>query len=285
MGISNSQDVAQPRVLTINVKGFQLSDGGEVDDRALDAIERYIERVDPDVVLFQELDRGTTRAHGRDELAEIARRIDGTDSAFARALVHQGGDYGVGIVTRHGAAIDDAANGVNATHRIELPTSTKTGADHEQRVALVAPVTLANGSRFTVATTHVSTKQPGRAEQLGAIDDIADDIIGGAGNTAAHLPDDLPTTLVLGGDFNARRGEVQAHLDGLTHVVDGFGRTMPRLNTGIDQLYVSPGVGVSGMGLDEPERIEGSWLPFGIGGRDVYATDHPALWGTLNLPK
>ena len=51
------------------------------------------------------------------------------------------------------------------------------------------------------------------------------------------------------------------------------------------QLYVSKDAGAGALGLDEPERVEGSWLPFGIGGRDVFATDHPALWATLNLSK
>lgn len=247
-------------VLTINVKGFQLSDGGEIDDRALDAIERYIERVDPDVVLFQELDRGTERAHGRDTIAEISERIDGTDSVFAKAIEHQGGEYGVGIVTRNGALIGDS-------EVVQLPRGSGDDADREQRVALVAPVTLASGQELTAITTHLANKAPGRDRQLERLDDIVDDI---------HGP------IVLGGDFNARRGEVERHLgDSVTHVselTDDIG------NTKIDHLYVSDGISVSGASLDSPERVEGGWLPTWLGGNQVHATDHPALQGRLLLP-
>lgn len=267
---------APVRVVTLNVKAFQLSDGGTADPRAFDAIERYLERVDADVVLLQELDRGTRRSGGVDQLAELARRTDATDAEFAPAIRHDGGEYGVGIMTRNGYSIADVARR-NATTVVPLPRHDRPGGDREQRVALVAPIVSTDGARFTAVSTHLSRTGPGRGAQVDRIDDIVDDVRRGARDAGAGLSDDLPTTVVVGGDFNARRRATEAHLgDGVRHVAD----LAPRLgDTGIDHIYVGDGVAVLDAALDPPERIERHPLPW----KDVFATDHPAVRATLQL--
>lgn len=267
---------AAVRVVTLNVKAFQLSDGGNADARAFDAIERYLDRIDADVVLLQELDRGTRRSGGVDQLAELARRTGATDAEFAPAIRHDGGDYGVGILTRNGHAIADSGTH-NDTAVVRLPRHAAPGGDREQRVALVAPIVTPDGTRFTAVSTHLSRSGPGRGAQVERIDDIVDDVRGGAGDSGAGLRDDLPTTIVVGGDFNTRRRAAEQHLgDGVRHVAD----LAPRLgDTGIDHLYVGQGVRVLDASVDRPERVERHPLPW----KRVYATDHPAVRATLQL--
>lgn len=279
LATQQAKDGTDVKVLTINVKAFQLSDGGTADERAYDAIERYIERIDADVVLFQELDDGTARSGRSDQLAEIARRTGATDSQFAKAIDHDGGAYGVGIMTRNGLSIRDAAGGGNDTRTVQLPKGSAEGADREQRLALVAPIVAPDGEEFTAITTHLANKGPGRGAQVDRLDDIVDDLRGGAGNAAAGLPDDFSSRVVLGGDFNTKRGPAEEHLgNGVTHVGErdrGLG------DTNIDHLYVSDDVEVVDAQLDEAESVDTSWLPFGIG--DVRSTDHPALQATIRL--
>lgn len=279
MDIPPSAPGTQVKVLTINVKAFQLSDGGVADERAFDAIERYIERSDADVVLFQELDDATARSGGVDQLMEIGRRTGATDSQFAKAIDHDGGAYGVGIMTRNGFNIRDAAGGGNDTTTVQLPRGTGEGADPEQRVALVAPIVAPGGEELTAVTTHLANQGPGRGAQVDRLDDIVDDLRGGRGDASAGLPASYSPRVVLAGDFNARRGPVEQHLgDGVTHVGardSGLG------DTNIDHIYVSDDVDVLDSRLDEPERVDTSRLPFGIG--DARATDHPAILATLEL--
>ncbi len=283
LATQQAQDGTQMKVLTINVKGFQLSDGGTADERAFDAIERYIERVDADVVLFQELDEGTKRSGGADQLAEIARRTDATDSQFAAAMGFDGGQYGVGIMTRNGFNIRDAAGGGNDTRTVQLPKSNHEDADPEQRVALVAPIVAPDGAEFTAVTTHLSKTGPGRGAQVDKLDDIVEDLRGGRDNDSVGLPGDFSSRVVLGGDFNTKRGPAEEHLgDGVTHVGErdrGLG------DTNIDHLYVSDGVEVVDAQLDEAEKIDTSWLPFDgpLNVGDERATDHPALHATIRL--
>lgn len=266
------------KVLTINVKAFQGSDGGTVDQRAFDAIERYIEDVDADVVLFQELDDGTVRSGRTNQLAEIGRRVGATDTQFAKAIPHDDGDYGVGMLTRNGFSIKDAPGGGNASQRVELPKSTAKGADHEQRVALVAPIVAPGGKEFTAVSTHVTVDGPGRGAQIDRIQAIVDDARGGRANRDAELADDMPTAVVIGGDFNAKRGPTEDHLTrGVTHVADHSGVG----DTKIDHVYVSDDIRVKDARLDGARTIREDWKPFGIG--DLKMTDHPALLATLEL--
>ncbi|MEO6867306.1 MAG: endonuclease/exonuclease/phosphatase family protein [Gaiellales bacterium] len=265
-------------VVSINVKAFQLSKGVGAKERAFEAIGDYIKDVDADVVLFQELDKGTDRSGGTDQLAKIAQRVQADDSEFAKAIDHQNGEYGVGILTRNGYEIADDAKGRNRATSVKLPKGTGEGADPEQRVALAAAIETPSGQDFTAITTHLANKGPGRSAQVDKLDDVVKDLRGGANNHAAGLNDDMPTKVVLGGDFNARRGPIEKILgDEVTHVADRYRKLG---NTGIDHIYVSDDVKVVDAKLDKAQRVNG-WLPFGIGA--VKSTDHPAVRSTVKL--
>ncbi len=55
--------------------------------------------VDPDLVALQEVDQGTARAGGLNELTELGH-LTGMHAEFGKAMDFLGGDYGVGVLSR-----------------------------------------------------------------------------------------------------------------------------------------------------------------------------------------
>jgi endonuclease/exonuclease/phosphatase family metal-dependent hydrolase len=96
-GCAGSLGSAPPSftVMTFNIHH------GEGTDRVVDTqrIARLIREQHADIVALQEIDRGTARVNGRDILRELADET-GMISAFGRTIDFQGGEYGVGILTR-----------------------------------------------------------------------------------------------------------------------------------------------------------------------------------------
>lgn len=58
-----------------------------------------IRRMAPDVVGIQEIDRGTERAGGLDQTAELAR-LSGMEGTFVKKVDQPGGDYGLGMLSK-----------------------------------------------------------------------------------------------------------------------------------------------------------------------------------------
>ena len=58
-----------------------------------------IRRMAPDVVGIQEIDRGTERAGGMDQTAELAR-LSGMEGTFVKKVDQPGGDYGLGMLSK-----------------------------------------------------------------------------------------------------------------------------------------------------------------------------------------
>lgn len=286
-GVTTSRN-GSVKVVTINVKTFRNSSAGsdgKTDPRAFKAITEYINRVNPDVVLLQELDSGTERSNKRDQIADFAKAVKADDYKFARAIDKDTGGYGVGIVTRNGHHIERNAQGQYRAQRIELPKGQGDGADPEQRIALVAPIVTPGGKEFTAVATHVTQKGPGRGAQIDKLGSIVDDVRDGARSSQAGLSSDLPTTVVVGGDFNTSRTNVEDHIGrGVRHV----GHDVSSLgDTNIDHILVSDDVAVSNASLDSSARIGWRALhlgPIPTGVVPITATDHPALQATLELP-
>ncbi|HOD06807.1 MAG TPA: endonuclease/exonuclease/phosphatase family protein [Myxococcota bacterium] len=91
------------RILTYNVR-HSLGLDGRVD---YERIAGIIKGLDPDVVCLQEIDVKTKRSDRRDGLAELAR-LTGMHGYFARAIDFQGGQYGVGALSKAAAASVDS---------------------------------------------------------------------------------------------------------------------------------------------------------------------------------
>lgn len=179
------QEAAQPpaapalrvKVLTYNVLGGRNTDGA----RDLSRLADVINRLDPDVVALQEVDRHTGRLNGVDLPAELAL-LTGMDFAFGRAMYYDGGEYGEAILSRF--PIIDVTN-----HLLpHLDTS-------EPRAALAATIQFpASEQKFVFIGTHLDhLRSPedriAQAQEINAI--------------LKHY-DGLP--ILLAGDLNAEPG-------------------------------------------------------------------------------
>lgn len=158
---------------------YNIHHGEGVDGRLdLERIADVIRSSGADVVFLQEVDRGTQRAGGVDQVAELSR-LTGLHGVFGESMSFQGGGYGNAILSRR--PLEDVR-----TH--PLPGS----AGREPRSVVVGTVfPWAGGPPVRVAGTHLDhlRDDADRRRQGERLDDLLD------------TGDGLPT--VLAGDFNA----------------------------------------------------------------------------------
>jgi endonuclease/exonuclease/phosphatase family metal-dependent hydrolase len=83
------------RVLTYNIHHGEGMDG-EFD---LPRLARIIENTEADLVALQEVDQGTERSSGVNQLAEL-ERLTHLHGVFGKAMNFQGGGYGIGVLSR-----------------------------------------------------------------------------------------------------------------------------------------------------------------------------------------
>jgi len=89
-----------PAPLTVRVLTYNIHHGEGMDGAFyLPRLARIIESSQPDLVALQEVDQGTQRSSGVNQLNELARltRLHGV---FGKAMDFQGGGYGVGVLSR-----------------------------------------------------------------------------------------------------------------------------------------------------------------------------------------
>ena len=172
------------RVLVYNIHAGKDAAG----EGNLARVAALIRETAADLVLLQEVDRGTRRSGGVDQLAEIGRRT-GFQGAFGRTLDYQGGEYGIAVLSRWPILSDTL---------IPLPVEPvqeRAGGSYEPRGALRVTVD-APGGVVGVVNTHLdpSGDDAYRRQEVAAVRRIAADL------RARH-----PRT-VVGGDFNAEPG-------------------------------------------------------------------------------
>ena len=161
------------RVLVYNIHAGR--DAARVDNLA--RVAELIDANDADIVLLQEVDRGTVRSGNVDQLAELMR-LTGMYGVFGKSLDYQGGEYGIAILSRWPIANDEVV-----PLRID-PPQPRAGGSKEPRIALVAET-----GGLTIANTHfdASRDDTWRAQEVEEL----------LRNAAVRRP------LLLGGDFNA----------------------------------------------------------------------------------
>lgn len=126
-------------------------------DKKLDLrrIADVINQEHPDLVGLQEVDRGVKRTGGVDELAELAR-MTRMEFAFAHNLDYQGGQYGVGILSRYPILKTD--------HRMY-----RNKREAERRGLIRIEVNVA-GRSLSFATTHLDYQyEDGRIFEAGQL--------------------------------------------------------------------------------------------------------------------
>lgn len=164
------------KVMTYNIHHCNPPSAGAKID--VEAIARVIRQQNPDLVALQEVDVNTERSgKGLHQANELAR-LTGMHFFFSKAIDHQGGDYGVAVLSRF--PILDSI-------RFILPIDPAIGGETRTIAAItVEPV---KGKKIIFASTHLDLKEPNRLTQSALIIDHF---------KASNLP------MILGGDFNAQ---------------------------------------------------------------------------------
>jgi endonuclease/exonuclease/phosphatase family metal-dependent hydrolase len=172
----SAADAPRVRVLTYNIHHGQGVDG-KFD---LGRIAAVIKQADADVVALQEVDVKTTRAHGVDQAAELAR-LTGMHVAFGKAMDYADGQYGNALLSRW--PLEDVQ-----THALPF----KEGC--EPRCIVAARICPPGQPRpFVFAATHLEHANP--TVRLCQAGKLGSELAG-----AGRLP------VILSGDLNAEPG-------------------------------------------------------------------------------
>jgi endonuclease/exonuclease/phosphatase family metal-dependent hydrolase len=198
------------RVMTYNIHAGK--DPQQVDNLA--RVAAVIDSADADIVLLQEVDRGTQRAGGADHFAEL-RTLTGMNGVFGKSLDYQGGQYGIAVLSRW--PLDSVAA---LPLKVEPPQE-RAGGSYEARIALHVVVRTEYGS-LHVVNTHLD---PGAAGTF-----RKQELIG----IMAHMKQRVPAgvDLVFGGDLNAR-----PHTDDIIAVAFALTDAFASCGTGTGETF------------------------------------------------
>lgn len=162
------------------------------DTRGIDNLSRVSALIldqKADIVLLQEVDRGTTRS-GRVDQAIILARLTDMHFAFGKTLEYQGGDYGIAILSRWRIDFD-------TLHRLPIvPAQARAGGSYEPRGALEA-VIRAPGGAIPILNTHIDASREDfyRRQEMTTLLRLV-----------TRGPRGVRQTSLLGGDLNAEPG-------------------------------------------------------------------------------
>ncbi|WP_316806250.1 endonuclease/exonuclease/phosphatase family protein [Pedobacter agri] len=174
----NKNNPNEIRVLSYNIHHANppsKSKEGLID---IDAIAKVIASQSPDLVALQEVDVNTKRSGNINEAVLLATKLK-MNFYFFKAIDHDGGDYGVAILSRY--PLSDPQ-----TYR--LPNNQDPKA--EPRILGMGTASLPDGRKIRFAATHLDAQRPeeNRMMQVKEINRITE---------SESLP------LILAGDLNA----------------------------------------------------------------------------------
>lgn len=203
--MTDTSNAAALRVMAYNI--HHANPPSRPDYIDLDAIANTIKAQNPDLVALQEVDVNTERSGKFNQAEEIAKKLN-MHFYFGKAIDHQGGDYGVAILSKYPLS-------ETQVHRLPSKPETK----GEPRVLATAKITLPNGSVIRFGSTHLDAQKApvNRQMQIEEIGKIA---------TTEQLP------FIIAGDFNATPdSEVIAGLDKhFTRTCQNCAPTIPVIN-------------------------------------------------------
>lgn len=179
---TNPRDV---RVLVYNVHAGK--DAAGIDN--LERVADLVRATRADVVLLQEVDRGTRRSGNVDQPKVLAQRT-GFSVAFGKTLDYDGGEYGIAVLSRWPIA-------EQALVRLPVePPQQRSGGSYEPRGA--QRVRLGDPERITVVNTHLDASREDhyRRQEI---------------RTVLAIARDAQAGVLVGGDLNSTpESEVQA---------------------------------------------------------------------------
>lgn len=197
-------------LMKLRVVSYNIRNGHDVrHDMSLLAAD--ILSVGADLVGLQEVDVCTSRAGGRDTLAELAHALGWEHYAFCRAIDFAGGQYGTAILSRYP---------IISFEIIPLPTPAMVEGRSVGHATLDA-----DGERVDFFNTHLSVESSAlRAPQFVVL-----------ANLTAQYP-----SWILTGDFNTADLSCFATFEGASLANPGKYATFPESGEGIDNILCSP---------------------------------------------
>ncbi|TNF43093.1 MAG: endonuclease, partial [Bacteroidetes bacterium] len=154
---------------TVRLLSYNIHHGRGMDNKMdIERIGKLIVDINPGVVGLQEVDSVVGRS-GNIDILKLLSEQTGMHATFGYSILHDGGKYGNGILTREKPV---------SVRKITLP-----GAD-EARTALLVEL-----DRYVVVNTHLSLKNEERTESVRIITDAVSDY-----NKAVFLMGDLNAT-------------------------------------------------------------------------------------------
>jgi endonuclease/exonuclease/phosphatase family metal-dependent hydrolase len=227
---------APPEASELTVLVYNVHAGKDAAGRDnLRRVSDVVKSAAADIVLLQEVDKGTRRSGGVDQPSEYARGT-GYHVAFARSLDYDGGEYGIAILSRWPIRRD------TTIHLPVDPPQERAGGSREPRVAMLATIATPAGE-VAVLNTHMdaSADDRWRKQEIRTILRLTADMLRDSG-----------VAVLVGGDFNSTpESAVQAELraSGLTDAWlrcgsgDGFTYPADSSRKRIDYLFLTGNVG------------------------------------------
>lgn len=179
LGLALFASPAVSQTTTLRIVAYNIRHGEGMDSQVdLERIAAVLERLDPDVVALQEVDKGTERTAGVDQPARLGELL-GMQAFHGAHRPYQGGEYGNALLTRlpvrgvQTHPIPPAGESALTVHEIEVSTGVA-----DQMVSVVS--------------VHLAGTPEERMRQA---------------ETVSSLFADAQHPVVLAGDFNARPGE------------------------------------------------------------------------------
>jgi endonuclease/exonuclease/phosphatase family metal-dependent hydrolase len=220
------------RVLVYNIHAGKDASGTVNLERVADIITG----TRTDLVLLQEVDKGTRRSGGIDQPARLAE-LTGLHVSFGNTLNYQGGEYGIAVLSRW-PIVSDTLIGLPVD-----PPQERAGGAYEPRGILMTEVATARGKLYAL-DTHLDASgfDRFRMQEVAGVRELADRLI------ATGAP------VVVGGDFNAEPESAVIRWmmgtdwrDAWTQCGEGDGGTYPATDPvkRIDYLFIPPSVACS----------------------------------------
>jgi endonuclease/exonuclease/phosphatase family metal-dependent hydrolase len=234
----------QIRIVTYNIKS------GRYHPQGLEAVARIIETLAPDIVGLQEVDEHMQRTGGVAQTDWLSRRLR-MAGLFAPALAHDGGQYGIALLSRRPIRAHER----RPLFRPAYPdAASRPRHDSEPRVMLGARLALprpgSEGSYLlNIVVTHLGLTQDQRLVQAREVAEFARAWAGtqplvvlGDFNCDPGAPELAPLRVSLVDACDAQEISGEARItfptDAGAAVVSSAGPTA------IDYVWVSPGVNI-----------------------------------------
>lgn len=180
-GIARGSEEAPLRVLVYNIHAGKDAAG----EHNLARVAELVRESRADLVLLQEVDRGTERSGREDQLGELSR-LTGLAGAFGRTLDYQGGEYGIAVLARWPILAD-------RLHPLPVePAQERAGGSYEPRGVLHVMIASPRGT-VHLLNTHLDPSEDDlyRMQEVAAVRALADSL--------RHRGE----LVLVGGDINA----------------------------------------------------------------------------------